>query len=179
MITFLVSGLWHGADWTYVIWGGIHGLYQVVGDLTKGIRKKINAALNVNTEAESYKVGQVVGTFILTTFAWIFFRADSMAQLTFFLKRMVTRVNPWALFDGNLYNFGLDRVDVHTLFISLTVMVVVDIIRVKKKEDIGQFLIRQNLVFRWIALLLLILGTIVYGAYGVDFDSTQFIYFNF
>lgn len=179
MIVFLASGLWHGANWTYVIWGGIHGLYQIVGDLTKGLRKKINDALNVNTEAESYRIGQIVGTFALTTFAWLFFRADSMSQLMFFFKRMVTRRNPWALFDGNLYNLGLDRVDVHVLFISLLVMVIVDYIRVKKKEDFGAFLVRQNLAFRWIVLLALIVGTIVYGAYGVDFDSSQFIYFNF
>lgn len=179
MIVFLASGLWHGANWTYVIWGGIHGLYQIVGDLTKGLRKKINDALNVNTEAESYRIGQVVGTFILTTFAWLFFRAESMSELMFFFKRMITRRNPWALFDGNLYKLGLDRVDVHVLFISLLVMIVVDYIRVKKKEDFGEFLVRQNLAFRWIVLIALIVGTIVYGAYGVDFDSSQFIYFNF
>ncbi len=78
MITFLVSGLWHGADWTYVLWGGIHGMYQIVGELTEGTRRRVNERLSVDTEAESYKLGKILGTFALTTFAWIFFRADTI-----------------------------------------------------------------------------------------------------
>lgn len=179
MITFLISGLWHGADWTYVLWGGIHGMYQIVGELTEGTRRRINEKLNVDTEAESYKLGKILGTFVLTTFAWIFFRADTIKDAVFFIRRMITRIDLWALFDGSLYKFGTDRVDFHVICLAFVMMLIVDLIRIKKKEDIGVFLLRQNLVFRWAFLFVLILGTLVYGAYGVAFDSSQFIYFRF
>lgn len=179
MIVFLVSGLWHGADWTYVLWGGIHGIYQVLGEMTKNLRERIYKSLGINTEVESYKISRIIGTFALTSFAWIFFRAESMSDAVFFLKRMITRINPWSLFDGNLYNFGMDRIDFHIICVAFFVMIAVDVIRIKKQQDFGVFISKQNLTFRWIVLFLLILGTIVYGAYGADFDSSQFIYFKF
>jgi len=179
MITFLVSGLWHGAAWNYVIWGGIHGLYQIVGDLTKGIRNKVTDVMGINKEAESYRIGKIFGTFVLTTFAWIFFRAETLADAVYFLKKMIIKPDVWAFFDGSLYKLGLDRVDVHVLFISLLVLVIVDLIRVRKGEDFGAFMLRQNYLFRWIVLIALILGTLVYGQYGINFDSSTFIYFKF
>ncbi len=77
IITFLVSGLWHGANWTYVLWGGLHGLYQVVGEILKPVRNNIHSILGTNTDNFSYKLSCVLKTFILTDFAWIFFRADN------------------------------------------------------------------------------------------------------
>ncbi len=154
-------------------------MYQIVGELTEGTRRRINEKLNVDTEAESYKLGKILGTFALTTFAWIFFRADTIKDAVFFIRRMITRIDLWALFDGSLYKFGTDRVDFHVICLAFVMMLIVDLIRIKKKEDIGGFLLRQNLIFRWVVLLALILGTLVYGAYGVDFDSSQFIYFRF
>ena len=59
MITFLISGLWHGANWHFVVWGGIHGIYQVVGQETVSIREKIKKILCVKTDTISYKIGQI------------------------------------------------------------------------------------------------------------------------
>ncbi|MCD8326700.1 MAG: MBOAT family protein [Lachnospiraceae bacterium] len=179
MITFLLSGLWHGADWTYVIWGGLHGGYQVIGDLTRPLREKINGLLHTDTKAESYRLGQMLFTFLLVTFAWIFFRAEDLEQALYFLNRLFTRWNPWNFFNGSLYEFGLDRMECHILLAGLVLLFFVDLVRERKKEDLGNFLLRQNLWFRWAVVIGLILGCLVYGVYGVDFDSTQFIYFTF
>lgn len=179
MVVFLVSGLWHGANWTYVIWGGIHGLYQIIGDALKPLREKISDILRIDREAGSYKFGRILGTFFLTTFAWIFFRADSLKDAVCFLKRMFSRFNPWSLHDGNLYNFGVNRTDFHVVVVAALVLLVVDIFRYVKKEDFGQILVRQNLIFRWIVLLALIVSTIIFGAYGIHFSTAQFIYFQF
>lgn len=178
-ITFLVSGLWHGANWTYIFWGALHGLYQIIGDLLMPVRTKLTEKLKVNAGAESFKFGRILVTFILTTFAWIFFRASSMSEAVCFLKCMFTRPDPWTLFDGSLYNFGVDKIDFHVILIALFVLLIADIIRYKKNEDFGTFMFRQNMWFRWSVLLTLIVFTIVYGAYGETFDSAQFIYFQF
>jgi len=179
MITFLVSGLWHGANWTYVIWGGLHGLYQIIGDLLKTPREKLKKLLKVNENAESYKLGQIFFTFMLVTFALIFFRADSMKQAILFIKQMLTKPNPWVLFDGSIFLLGLDRPEANILFFALIVMVIVDLIRYFKGKDFGAFMLNQNLWFQILVLVLLIMACLVYGEYGIHYDTAQFIYFQF
>ena len=179
MITFLVSGLWHGAGWTFVIWGGLHGLYQIVGDMTRGIRNRINDVLHINTNVFSYKFGQVVGTYILTTFAWIFFRADTLQDAIYYIFRIFRHIDPWALFDESLYTLGLDRFESNVLIVALLVLLAVDLLKYFRNINLSDFLMAQNLVFRWIVIIGLIAAVLTYGMYGTEFDSAQFIYFEF
>ncbi len=179
LITFLVSGLWHGASWTFVIWGGIHAVYQIIEDLFKPVREKIDKALNVNRSAFSYKFGQIFFTFILTTFAWIFFRARSISVLGEFLRRLFTKWDPWVLSDDSIYSFGLDAREMIILFASVFVLLIVSFVRYKKEADIGEILLRQNRPFRIIVFILLIMTIIIFGEYGIEFDSNKFIYFDF
>ena len=179
MVTFLVSGLWHGANWTYVIWGGLHGLYQLIGDLLKPLRERIIKFFKTDTSVFSYKLGQLVATFALTTFAWIFFRAENLNDALYYIKRLFTKWNPWVLFDQSLYTLGLDITEMNILIIALVALLLTDIIKYRKHLHISQFLLKQNLWFRWIVVFILIISILVYGKYGVDFDSAQFIYFDF
>lgn len=179
MITFLVSGLWHGAEWNYVIWGGIHGVYQVVGDLLAPVKKKVNELFEVKTDCASYKFGQMLVTFSLTTFAWIFFRADSLSQALLYIERIVTRFDPWVLFNGNLYTIGLERYEANVLIVALVVLLVADIIRYRKGQRIDVFLQEQNWWFRWAVAVFMIVMVVVYGKYGPEYDANQFIYFQF
>lgn len=73
LIIFGISGLWHGANWNYILWGGLHGLYLTAGMLTLRIRKKLFAGLQ---DKAFIRIPEMILTFILVTFAWIFFRAD-------------------------------------------------------------------------------------------------------
>lgn len=179
MITFCVSGLWHGAAWTFIIWGGIHGLYQVIGDLLKPVRKKVNEFLQVRTDVFSYKFGKTLVTFALVDFAWIFFRAESLGQIRFFFNRMFTRFNPWVLFDESIFRYGIDRKEWSILAAALLVLFVVDLLRYKKGINFGDFLVKQNLWFQYVVLFLLIASILIFGEYGIHFDSNQFIYFRF
>ena len=179
LITFLVSGLWHGASWTFVIWGGIHAAYQIVEDLLKPVREKIDKALDVDRNVFSYKFGQIFFTFVLTTFAWIFFRARSVSVLGEYLSRLFTKWDPWVLSDDSIYGFGLDARETIILYLSVFVMLIVSFVRYKKGADIGEILLRQNRAFRIIVFVLLITAIIIFGEYGIDFDSNKFIYFDF
>ena len=80
MITFLVSGLWHGAGWNFVFWGGIHGLYHVIGDCLSPIRNKLVSTFKVKTDCFSYRFMQMVFNVVIVTFAWIFFRSDTYSS---------------------------------------------------------------------------------------------------
>lgn len=179
MIVFLVSGLWHGARWNFVAWGGIHGLYQVIGDLTRHTKEKIIKRLQIKTECMSWKLLQTVITFSLVVFAWVFFRADSITDALYFIKRMLIRQTPWALFDGTIYTLGLDATEVNILIFSIIVLLLVDLIKYRKKINLDEFLFEQNIWFEWLVLIVLIGMIFVFGEYGPAFDVQQFIYFQF
>lgn len=179
MVTFGVSGLWHGANWTYVFWGFLHGIYQVVGDITKPFRQSLWKKTNAKTESFSFKLAQVVGTFVLVDIAWIFFKANSLGIAVDYCKRMFTKWDPWSLFNGELYNLGLDRFEFNILIVATVTLLLVDLLRYCKKQLITEFLQEQCIWFRWGVIFVLIFATIIYGMYGIQFDASQFIYFQF
>ncbi len=76
-ITFLVSGLWHGAEWTFVIWGALHGLYMVFAIWSAKLREKANGFMGISNNQRLYQFTQIIVTFVLVYFSWIFFRANN------------------------------------------------------------------------------------------------------
>ena len=73
MIVFLVSGLWHGAQWTYVIWGGLNGIYQIIGNLFHSFINKWKPFTHSKPDTFSNKLLHILFTFVLIDFSWIFF----------------------------------------------------------------------------------------------------------
>lgn len=179
LVTFGVSGLWHGASWSFVVWGLLHGVFQIVGDFTRPIKQKVYEMWHVKTESFSFKFGQVVTTFLLVDLAWIFFRAETIGQALEYCKRIFTKWDPWSFFNGEIYTLGLDRQEFNILVVSVVVLLLVDLLRYVKKQTITVFLQEQCIWFRWSVMLLLIGAIIVFGIYGIEFDSSQFIYFQF
>ncbi len=178
-LTFLLSGLWHGASWHYVIWGGIHGFYQVMADILSPFYEKAVQKLAINTKCFSWKLLQAIVTFILVDFAWIFFRASSMSSALHYIKRMLLYQTPWTLFNGELFELGLDRVQMNILAFSLLLLFVVDFIKYKKEMAPDVFLMQQNLWFRWFVMIALIVLIFIFGEYGSTSGAQQFIYFQF
>lgn len=179
LIVFLISGLWHGANWSFVVWGGIHGLYQVIGDALKPYRRKMTEVLQVNTNCFSWRLMQRMVTFSLVVFAWIFFRADTISQALLYIKRIALKPTPWMLFNDGLYNLGLNRTEMNILIVSVVILLIVDYVRVHKNMTLDQFLFSQNLWFEWTVVIALIVMTFIFGEYGPTFDAKQFIYFQF
>lgn len=179
MIVFLASGLWHGADWTFVVWGGIHGMYQVIGEATSKFRQGLLTKLHVKTESFSYGFGQMVITFFLTDFAWIFFRAGSLRSALEIIRRIAARIDIWTLFDQSIYTWGLDQKEFNVMIFGLVVLLLVDLAKKKSRKRIDEFLAEQCLWFRWGILMVLLFSCAVFGVYGVGYDAGQFIYFQF
>lgn len=97
LVTFLLSGLWHGADWTFVIWGGINGLYLVFERLLHHVGAD-------KPHGIGYRVLMAVKTFALTCFAWVFFRADSMTEAMTALRALVCDLrDPYHYLGGGYY----------------------------------------------------------------------------
>ncbi len=90
MITFLVSGLWHGANWTYIVWGTLHGLYGVVGRATSSARKKLKTYFYLDKFPTLSKTLSIFTTFILICISWVFFRANSLEDAFYILTHFHT-----------------------------------------------------------------------------------------
>lgn len=178
MIVFLTSGLWHGASWTYVIWGGLNGLFQVIENLTKPLRNKIVDICHIDRKVFSHRLLKIVVTFLLVDFTWLFFRAATINDALIMLKRMVTGWNPWVIFNGSLLQMGLDGADMLILVISLVILFIVDFCKYQKVHLTG-WLCRQGMWFRWMIYLGMLFFILIFGIYGPAYDASQFIYFQF
>lgn len=178
MIVFLTSGLWHGANLTYVIWGGLNGIFQVVGDATRGLRTRINTVLHMKPDRLSHKLMQILFTFILVDFAWIFFRASSLKQAFIIIRSMVTVYNPWILFDGSLYTCGLVHKDFSLTMLCIGVLLAADAARYRGIE-IRKVIVLQEYWFRWLVIAMAILFILLVGVWGTEYSAARFIYFQF
>ena len=118
-------------------------------------------------------------TFMLTVFAWIFFRAQCMSDAIGIIKQIFTRWNPWAIVDKTLYNIGLSNYEWNVLIIALLVLFVVDIIRKAKGKRLDIFLNSQGVLAKGIVICFLLLMIGIFGHYGGGYDAKQFIYFQF
>ena len=90
MIVFTVSGLWHGANMTFVLWGALHGFYQIIGRVTLKARNGFIGKIGLSEESSVIKAWRTFFTFVLVTFAWIFFRANSISDLGILLSKLVS-----------------------------------------------------------------------------------------
>jgi D-alanyl-lipoteichoic acid acyltransferase DltB (MBOAT superfamily) len=177
MIVFAISGLWHGAAWTFVIWGLLHGAYQILGIVLKPIRDNIVKVLKVERDSFSHRLFKIAVTFMLVNIGWIFFRAPSFGTAWHFLANM-WKPTLWVLFDGTLFNLGLSAADMRLLILSLILLVVVDELN-EKGISISKHITEQSLPFRWLVYIAAIVFVVTCGIWGPGYDAASFIYSSF
>lgn len=178
MIVFLVSGLWHGSSWTYVIWGGLNGFYQVIGGLLAPIKKKMATWFPKLDKSLAMKVLRMAVTFVLVDFTWIFFRAHNFAQVKSVLLRILHMNNPILLENGGLFDIGLNQANFVVLGIALVVLLVVDIAKYHGVK-LHEVILGWNIILRWSVILVAIISILVFGIWGSGYQATNFIYFQF
>ena len=178
MIVFLTSGLWHGANWTYVIWGGLNGLFQILGELLRPARGRFRKLFRSNHGTASAKILSTLFTFLLVDFTWIFFRADNLTAAVGIIRRLFSGARLSILFDGGLYAMGLSRIDFTIGLLCVFVLLAVDMLH-ERKVEIRSWILCQNLWFRWTVYFLAVFTILIFGFYGPNYDAAQFIYFQF
>ena len=168
-IVFLVSGLWHGANWTFIIWGGLHGFYLVFALITEKFRRRVNEAVGLTKHPKVLSVLQIITTFILADFAWIFFRANNVSD-AFYIVRKITVDFSWKTTNWNL---GLAPVDLALVVITIIFMEWIHILQ--NKISIRQTISQKPLVWRWVIYCGWVAAIILLGV----FEDRNFIYFQF
>lgn len=168
LIVFAISGLWHGADGSFIIWGLLNGAYQVIGQSLEPIKiKKKNGALLVI---------RCMITFVLVTAAWVFFRADTTADALFVMKSiLLIPVNGVGAF--GLHGFiSLRQLALAAL---CTAVFVCDDLHLVRKGDSALNVLEDKSISYWLFLTVLAVFIAVFGVYGKGFDVQSFVYFNF
>lgn len=176
MIVFLISGLWHGASWNFIIWGGLHGAYQVLGLKMKKIRDLSVKKLGINREALGHRIYKVVVTFLLVDFAWIFFRANNFSDAKYIIKN-IFHTNISLFLNPETYKLGLDKQDFELAIVVLIILILIEFFQ--KNGSIIKNINKEFILIRWGIYILGIFFILIFGYYGVGYSAEQFIYFQF
>lgn len=167
LMVFAVSGLWHGASYNFIAWGLIHAIFQIVGDI------KNRYIIKQRHDNETLRILRIIGTFILTDFAWIFFASDRFMHAVHVIRQMFTGFKK-----ASLLSLGLDEKMWGVLIVALILLVIVDILH-DHKVSLMKFFRKQNVVLRYAMAIVLCYLTVLFGVYGVGYDASTFIYFQF
>jgi len=170
MVVFLLSGIWHGANWTFVAWGVVHGGAMVLSAAAGGLREAGVKALRLDRLPRLRRGVQRVVLLSVVVSAWVFFRAETLAEALSILRGFVQ----WGDFStGELWDLGLRPHALWPLLASVAVLFAVEWVQ-EVRPTIAMALWQRRGV-RWAAYLTLLYGIILFGVFG----QVEFIYFQF
>lgn len=188
LITMLLSGLWHGANWTFVVWGGLHGICLTIELWTSPLRDRIAHALRLDSVPRFRSALQTASVFVLVSFALIFFRATSLPAAFDFIQRIALG---WDFSHAPLWveqirvtlglNYPLAIVFPNisgavVLLLTLLQILILEIAQFMQKETpLERILAGQTALIRWSAYYALAFNIILFGS----FLPSTFIYFQF
>jgi alginate O-acetyltransferase complex protein AlgI len=164
-IVFLISGIWHGANWTFVMWGALNGFYLIFAIVTNNLRTTVNTRLGLAKFPRIHQFIEVVLTFFLSGFAWIFFRSNSIQDAFYIIKTMIT--GRGSLFSEN------PSILIYSVF-GILFLLGIEFMQEYFPGRIDLFHHKsmwvRNLTYTALIVLILLVGV---------FDGGQFIYFQF
>ena len=169
LITFLVSGFWHGSRLTYLAWGGLHGLLQVIETL---LYPKTRKGVEVKRKKHWW---QLPITFLLLCFTWIFFRANSITDAVWISKKLFWDIGrPMVYLQTCVICLGLTKAAAIGILTSIAVLTIYDLLSLK--GDVIAAFSRQKFFIRWPVYVLFLIAIALFSSKNV---ATEFIYFQF
>jgi D-alanyl-lipoteichoic acid acyltransferase DltB (MBOAT superfamily) len=164
LFTFTISGLWHGAAWTYIIWGALNGVYLVASTSLQGTREAVARAIGLLRWPRLHQFLKIAVTFALTCIAWVFFRAPGFDEALAALHHMVWNWGP--VFTGGAKEL---------IYGALGIAVVLAVDAWTGERHFHEAVGARPQAERWAIYLVLILWILSAGV----FNASQFIYFQF
>jgi D-alanyl-lipoteichoic acid acyltransferase DltB (MBOAT superfamily) len=166
-LVFLISGLWHGANWTFVVWGALHGFYVIFALWTFKLRQHISNVLNLSNYPAISKFLQMVITFHLVVFAWIFFRANSISDAFLIIQNLFNFSTPPQIY----LDLGRD----YFVVVILSIIFLIFVDTLQSRIRIRQFVSVKPVWMRWAVYYFVIFAILAFG----QFEAQDFIYFQF
>jgi D-alanyl-lipoteichoic acid acyltransferase DltB (MBOAT superfamily) len=175
MITFFLSGLWHGANWTYIIWGCLNGFYMICSYWTNGVRVRWSDAIGLSKRPGLHRIIRLLLTFVLTCFAWIFFRARNTKEAFYVVSHIFRGLpdffNAKSIKDS-LFGLGLGS---SGPLIAFLIILLMGVHMIQRSGSGRQILSKKPAWIRWAVYYGIIFGILLFGIT----DKSQFIYFQF
>ncbi len=175
-IVWFVTGLWHGAHWNFIVWGLMNGFVIILSQELQPLYKRFHAKFDIKNTL-TYKSFQVIRTVLLMSSIRMFDTYRDVPTTFRMFGTMFTNFDARIFWDGSLLNIGLYFSDYVVLFSAFTVLLFSSYL--KHKGDIRPQLARKPMVVRILTYYIIIIAIILFGAYGIGYDSSQFIYNQF
>ncbi len=175
LVVFMLSGLWHGANWTFVIWGGLHGAMIALSRITEPLRQKAVNFFHL-AQTEFYKIFQIGITFLLVSLAWILFRANSLGDAVYVFTHLLA--GNWNIFSLNQVRLLLGGMGFtfDAFLLSICAILVLELVQLKQRQNsILEVLAGQPVWLRWGIYYVVVLALLFFGVQG----GSKFIYFQF
>ena len=171
-LVFLISGLWHGAAWTFVIWGGLHGILLI-----------LEKVLSLGHPEQSDGLGkwvphwaQLLFTFGIVNVAWVFFRAESLSQSILMIKGLFTNQDVDSLVALRAFEIGMSVTAFCVLVLFIAMLCGFEWLH--SKRNMSAQLRNQPIYIRWLAYYVIVMVLIIFGVYDNE-QAQSFIYFQF
>ena len=177
MIVFLFSGAWHGASMHFIIWGGVNGILQIIGEVLAPIKTKIYSAIKIDENCFSVKMIKRAGVFVVITFTWIFFRAPSTNTAISVIKNILT-IRPIDFYNPDVFTICGTVTQTFLCILATTIFLVIQVHRKETGKYYDAFR-AQPLIFQTLFAGFMIFVIIMASVSGRADINTQFIYFQF
>lgn len=177
LIVFAISGIWHGSALTFLVWGLLHAVYQILGFVTQPLRDKVVETLKIDRNGLSHRTMKTIFTFLLVNLAWVFFRASSLEQALLIIKKSF-EFTPWVLSDETLFRFGLSHGSFNIGIAGIVLLIIMDVLNFNGVE-MRERIIKQSIWYRWAVMIGAILVILIFGIWGAGYNASSFIYQQF
>lgn len=173
LAVWLLTGLWHGVSWNYVVWCLYWAGLIIASTVFEPEIKKLTRKLGINTSAGSWKIFQMARTFMLFVISSMLSRGGALG----IFNRILLQFHPENFFDGSMYKLGLNRPTFLMTLAFISLLWVVGILQ--EKGSVRDRIANSNIVFRWSIYYLLIFSIMIFGVYGPGYDAASFVYQEF
>lgn len=177
LIVWLLTGIWHGTGWNYVVWGLYYGLIIISATVLAGQYRKLADVLHIDTSTGAYRRFQMIRTFMVFAGGRLITAPGTLTDSVIALRQMFRSFNPWIFWDGTLYGMGLDYKDWCVVIIGLLLVRQISVLQ--ERGSVREAIARRNIVLRWAVYYGAFFAILIFGMYGAGYTASDFIYGNF
>lgn len=181
IITFFVIGMWHGANWRYAGFGLWNGIVILFAMLLEPVFRWLLKRLHVRTESFSWRLWQIIRTFVLVMVGFVFDLGDNFADSVLMVKKCFTPTLGGGI-DGLkefMLSFGLEKADYIIILAGLLIVFFVSLYQERSKKSVRETLDGQQIWFQWVVTFALLLCIVLFGVYGPGISAGEFVYMQF
>ena len=175
LITWFLTGLWHGTGEDYIVWGLYWGIVILIETIFAPEFKKFRELLKIHPNSFGLRLFKMIKTFIFFCIGRMLTATGSIDGFFLTVQRLFADSKIWVLISENIFSHGLDRRNFHLVFVVLVLMWVIDLLH-ERGIHIRARIAAQPLVLRWFIYIGMIVFVIIYGMYGSAFDTSHFAY---